>query len=291
MNIDNCCMMKLNEEQDGVELKFNRSLNQEEQSFLNKMGFKWSKRKKIYYAKQSPERLKFAERISNNEINLVDDKNEQQKKVTDKSSIWELTQWNECNNVQENLTCKDIAGIVRKHIKHRFPMCLFSITSKYSSIYIYVKSSPFEKESEILKAILKYCENYTKSYEYCTEHDPYGYGSTYNFYFSIDINYDYIQTEQSSEIIEEIKDFQQQKLLQQKFEKEKKEAEYQEYLKKEQIRKQEYEKLEQIRKINAEKINNEIKIITLNETEQYYVTNIKFSEFEQEIEYQMQRKQ
>lgn len=283
MNINNCCTMNLNEEQDGIELKFNKSLNKEEQSSLNKAGFRWSKRKKIYYAKQSSERLKFAEKIANNEINLVDTKYKKLQKVTSENSLWKLTQWNELNNVQKNLTCKEIAGIVRKHIKQRFSMCTFSITFKDNSIYIYIKSSPFEKDSEILKAILKYCKNYIKSYEYCTEYDPYcDYGSTYNFYFSIDIDYNYCQTEQSSEIIEEIKDFQQQKLLQQKLEKEKKEAEYQEYLKKEQIRKQEYEKLEQIRKTNAEKINNEIKIITLNETEQYYITNIKFSEFEQE---------
>ena len=51
---------------------------------------------------------------------------------------------------------KEIAAIIRKHIRARFSMCKFSVTSDYHSINIDLLSSPFAKDSEEVKAIVHY---------------------------------------------------------------------------------------------------------------------------------------
>lgn len=55
--------MTINEELNGIELKFTKTLTEKELSTLYANGFKWSRRGGKWYAKQTPERLEFAQAL------------------------------------------------------------------------------------------------------------------------------------------------------------------------------------------------------------------------------------
>lgn len=61
--VSNGVTMVINEELNGIELKFSKTLTEEELSTLYANGFKWSKRGGKWYAKQTPKRLEFAQAL------------------------------------------------------------------------------------------------------------------------------------------------------------------------------------------------------------------------------------
>ena len=187
--------ISFNSEKNGIELRFGFKPSIEILAVLKQSGFRWSNRQKMWYAKQNERTIGVANSLSNGEDISVASTN---KTTTKCESLWTLTRTDGIeNHVDKAKETKEIAAEVRKHVKARFPMCKISITSDYNSVDADIKASPFDKESEELKAIRDYITAYIKSYKYCIEYDPYGdYGSSYNFYFSgCDIHYRYIQTE------------------------------------------------------------------------------------------------
>ena len=94
------------------------------------------------------------------------------------------------------LDTKEIAAIVRKHIKPRFPMCKFSVRSDYNSIDVDLLASPFEKDSDELNAIVHYIYVFVESYNYDNSDIMTDYFDV-NFYFSSErniVSYHYEQT-------------------------------------------------------------------------------------------------
>jgi len=83
--------------------------------------------------------------------------------------LWEMTRTSDIGNNFEKFRIydtKEIAAIIRKHIKPRFPMCKFSVKSDYNSIDIDLLASPFEKNSDELNAIVHYVYIFAQSYNY-----------------------------------------------------------------------------------------------------------------------------
>lgn len=77
--------------------------------------------------------------------------------------LWENTRTDKLESVQDYKENKVIAADVRKHLRERFPMCKWSITSDTYNIWINLVKSPFREDSEELKAITKYAYDYANS--------------------------------------------------------------------------------------------------------------------------------
>jgi len=192
--------------------------------------------------------------------------------------LWDLTQWSDIQ-VDNKQGTKSIASEMRKHVRTRFPMCKFSITSDYSSVSFYIVASPYDQESEYLKAIRLYCDNLIKAYRYCTCDDPYGdYGSSYNFYGShTSIDYHYKQTEQTAEIKSDMLDFDAKKALEETKVEEQKEKDYQLYLVQKELDKKSYEESAKKEAEQVQTINASISITDLAREQQYFVIGSQFA--------------
>lgn len=280
------CKITLNNELKGIELSFESKPDTTILTAIKENGFRWHNVKKVWYAKQSEERLQFANTLKELETRITEpaEKTEVNKviKVKNSMSLWDATRWTEENNVNEKLELKEIATTVRKHLKSRFTMCKLSVTSKNNSLYAEIKQSPFDIESAELKAIVNYIYKYVNSFKYCTCYDPYGdYGSSYNFYGVYENNivksYDYTQTEQTEEVKKDIEDFNKQLTIFEQQEEERKEKEYQEYLTKQEESKKAHEAREQEEARQIEEINNNINIIELAEDKKYYIIGSQFA--------------
>jgi hypothetical protein len=195
-------------------------------------------------------------------------------------SLWEATQFTELEGINRDAECKEIAKEIRTHIRKRFPQCKFSVTVPYyGKINLDIKSSPFEKGSIYLNAIRMYCEKLLSSYIICySPSDPYtDYAGSYNFYGRPEISWEYTQTEVTEQIKNDMSDFDKQLELFEIAEQERKEIEFQEHLKQEEIRNAEYNARMEEEKKQIEVINNNVTVNELNEDKQYFVIGSEFA--------------
>ena len=173
------CKVTHNQEKNGIELRFESKPDQNVIDQLKANGFRWSIKQKMWYAKESEQRMEFVNSVLRvGQILECGDPRVE-------TGLFDLTRTDAIeSHVDKNMPTKEIASQIRNHIRSRFPMCKFSVTSSASdSIHISVKSSPYDKDSEIIKAIMDYVKAYAHSFKYCTDYNPYGdYGSSYNFY-------------------------------------------------------------------------------------------------------------
>jgi hypothetical protein len=271
-----------NNELNGIELYFDSKPAQNIINSLKQNNFRWSGFKSCWYAKQSEKTIteanKYIAQQEQPEETSIKTESKQIKKENKILSLWDLTTWKKIE-VNSHQPVKEIAAEIRKHVKSRFTMCKFSVTSDYNSISFYITASPYEKDSQYLKAIEDYCTNLLKAYNYCTCYDPYGdYGSSYNFYGSYaKISYDYIQTEQTEEIKADMKDFDYKKAEFEKAEEERKEKEYQEQQKQREEDHKKYLIRQEEEKKEIELINNSVNVIELSEDKQYFVIGSQFA--------------
>lgn len=290
------CTITLNNDFKGIELSFESKPEAEVLTAIKSNGFRWHNGKKVWYAKQSEQTLTFANTLKELEtlpvveqVTTIKDTFKKENKTVVKKlsksnlSLFESTRWNEeTTNVNKSLSIKEIAAIVRKSLRERFPLCKLSVTSSSGNLYVEIKESPYNVESEELKAIAHYCYQYANSFKYCTSHDPYGdYGSSYNFYGVYENNivkdYDYTQKEQTEAILLDITDFE-SKIEQLEIEEEaKKESEFTEFLKSQAIKEAEYKEKESETDRQVKAINENVKVIDLSETEKYIVVGSQFA--------------
>lgn len=267
------CKVLLNEKLNGVELYFEGKPSVAVLSDLKANGFRWNGKKVCWYAKQSEETLKVANTYSEGSKEVA---TASLKKIN-KIDLFELTTFTEVVR-EKNYNTKEIAKEIRLALKARFKFVKFSVTSK-DRISVTIKSAPFEKDSIYLKAIQEYVDKLVESYNFCTCYDPYGdYGSSYNFYFfGCKVDYDYIQIEATSEIIEAMKQFDIKLAEAEELKRVEEEREYQEYLIKMEQEKKEAEERQKQVKADKEYINNNIEVVDLEEGNQYFVKNAYFA--------------
>lgn len=209
------CNVTMNQEKSGIEIRFDTKPQQSVLDGLREHGFKWSNRQKMWYAKQSDERMAFVATLSSCSCNNNSEKVQTSDEAYD---LFALTRTDAIgSNCSEKLSTKEIAARIRLHIRRRFPMCRISVTtsygSMYSAIHIEILESPFAKDSDELKAIAEYFQKYAQSFRYCTDFDPYGdYGSSYNFSGAYNpLSYGYKQTEMTVKYMNMAERFQQAK--------------------------------------------------------------------------------
>ncbi|MGG1444993.1 LPD29 domain-containing protein [Brevibacillus laterosporus] len=151
--------LKINEELNGIELYFNSKPVQKVIYNLKENGFRWSGFKKCWYAKQSERAFQIARSLANDSEQVAMSTEKVVKKTKTKNnniSLWDSTRWTDIEVNKEQYT-KEMAKEIRTHVRKRFPQCKFSVKSDYNSINFYIVSSPYEEESEYLKAIWGYC--------------------------------------------------------------------------------------------------------------------------------------
>lgn len=266
------CKILLNEKLNGVELYFEGKPAGAILADLKANGFRWNGKKVCWYAKQSEETLKVANKYSEGSKEVT---TTSLKKIN-KIDLFELTTFTEVVR-EKNYNTKEIAKEIRTHLKARFKFVKFSVTSK-DNIRVEIKTAPFEKDSIYLKAIIEYVDKLVESYNFCTCYDPYGdYGSSYNFYYFGCKLYDYEQVEATAELIEAMKQFDIKMTEAEKAKEEQEQKEYQEYLIKMEQEKKEVEERQKQIKADKEYINDNVEVVDLEEENQYFVKNAYFA--------------
>lgn len=167
--VDIMCNVTLNEEKQGIEVRFDNKSTKDVLDKLKEYGFRWSNRQKMWYAKQNAERLELVNSLSEEKTNT-------EKVVTNVvPDLWGLTRVeNIGKHPEENLSTKEIAALIRKHLRSRFPMFKISVTSDFDSISAYVTTSPYEEKSEEIIELLNYIGEYIESYKANSRYDFYG---------------------------------------------------------------------------------------------------------------------
>lgn len=275
-------VLKINEELNGIELYFDNKPGNETLTHLKSNGFRYSGFKKCWWSKRTNESLRVAKDITKNKITYIETKHQNKKVKKIDFNLWNATQWApfEVNKEQD---VKLISKEIKKHLTQRFPGFKFSVRTggnyMYSSIDIEIKKTPYEKKSAYLSAVRVYCETLLNHYRNCYDAaDPYtDYAGSYNFYGNVSIDWEYSQSEQTDGIKTDC-DLYDQKLEEKaKEEKQKKDAEFKQYLEEEERRNKEYQRMQIEESEKAEGINSSVEIKELSEEKQYFVMNSKFA--------------
>lgn len=259
----------LNREKNGIEIRFDSKPAAEIISDLKANGFRWSSKQKMWYAKQTAERMEFIGKLG--KVSTVSEKSKLE--VYD---LWKMTRTDEIGNNFEKYhiyDTKEIAAIIRKHLKSRFTMCKWSITKDGNSIYINILVSPFAIDSDELKAIVHYAYEFAQSYNY-NNSDPYSDYYDVNFYgaYEHDIvkSYRYEQREMTDSERNISEAFKAEKSAFDIAEEERKEKELEESIKKAEIERKEAEE----RAIKENLIHDKIESSFVENTVDYFVMNV-----------------
>lgn len=159
----------LNNDKNGIELRFDQKPSAEVLEAIKGAGFRWSGKQKMWYAKQSETTIAIADELAKSEGFFIPDEELNQKK-NEIYDLWALTRTEGIENHFEKYHIydnKEIAAQIRKHLRERFPMCKWSVTKDgYNSIHVYLLSSPFAIDSEAVKAIVHYAYEFAQSFNY-----------------------------------------------------------------------------------------------------------------------------
>lgn len=259
-------LITLNTEKNGIELRFDTKPNTDIITAIKEAGFRWSGKQKIWYAKQNDETVALANQISESEGSF-----EYKPKTEINIDLWSLTRTEgiEDNYGKNRITnTKEIAANIRKHLRNRFSMCKWSVTSDYNSICVRLLESPFSRDSEVLKAIVNYAYTYAQSWNYDNSDSMTDYFDVnfYGVYKNDIVNYNYNQRECKPNETEIETDFLAKKsefdAEQKKQEEERIKKGVEEYI----IRQAEYEKAEAERQKKIHRIEKNAEIKTVNYT-------------------------
>lgn len=256
----------MNNEKNGIEIRFDGKPESSIIVALKENGFRWSGKQKMWYAKQSADRISFAESLGEFS-SPIKNKAEQHEKY----NLWEMTR---TDGIEDNYSkyhiysTKEIAAIIRKNLRARFPMCKWSITSDYNSICIDLLASPFCSESDEIKAIIHYAYKFAESYNYDNSDSMTDYFDVnfYGVYESSILSHHYEQKEMTDDDKEMCKVFQQNKVDFEAAEEIRKQKEFEEQMKQREIEEAEAKKRAEIRKANEKIIEDNHTVKKVNYT-------------------------
>ena len=193
--------INFNEAKNGIEIRFDEKPESSVLAALKENGFRWSGKQKIWYAKQTDERIEFVKKLNGGEEISVSNKTKH-----DNKRRYDLFALTRTDNIENNYAkyyirdTKELAAIFRKHLRERFPMCKWSVRKvDYNSVSITLKSSPYAIDSDEVMAITEYAYRFADSYNYDNSDIMTDYFDV-NFYgvnsrYSIIDKWDYEQTE------------------------------------------------------------------------------------------------
>ena len=263
----------LNNELNGIEIKFTEKPTSETLEALKANGFHWHRVKKLWYAKNTSERLQIAQTVVNGGNLEVVTKTES-KKNTCSLSLWKRCKIDEIPVHAKNLDTKTIAKETREHIKERFPEIKFSCRigsdrwAASNEVNFNFKSAPYKKDSVYFKAIEKYVDAWLWSYNYDNSDAMTDY---FDRHFYEDIStYNFEETEPTENQIEDMKNFDAEMLAAQQAEEKRQKEAYEKRLIEEQKEKKEAE--EKKKRENLVEIINHIKIVDFAENKKYIIS-------------------
>lgn len=253
----------LNTEKNGIELRFDTKPNTDVITAIKEAGFRWSGKQRMWYAKQNDETVALANQISESEGSF-----EYKPKTETNIDLWSLTRTEgiEDNYDKTRITnTKEIAANIRKHLRNRFSMCKWSVTSDYNSIRVELLESPFSRNSEALKAIVNYAYTYTQSWNYNNSDLMTDYFDV-NFYSTCKVSYNYNQRECKPNETELETDFLAKKSEFDAEQKKQQEERIKKGVEEYKIRQAEYEKAEAERQQKIHRIEKNAEIKTVDYT-------------------------
>lgn len=257
----------LNNEKKGIEIRFDGKPDASILESLKANGFKWSVKQKMWYAKQTDERMTFAG-------NLGDITETAEAKT--KQEIYDLWSMTRTDGIENNFAkyriydTKEIAARIRQHLRSRFPMCKWSVTKDHNRIDVSLLASPYKKDKEEVKAIVHYAYKFTQSYNYNDSDSMTDYFDV-NFYgtsseYSI-LDYRYQQREMTEEEKAISEKFKTAKAAFDKSEEERKAKELEDALKQRKIERKEAE----IRAAKEKEIHSKIESSFTEKVVDYFV--------------------
>lgn len=204
----------LNAEKNGVEIRFDARPAAEVLESIKAAGYRWSRARRLWWARQNPETLEAAQAVA--EGRQID-----QAPSTEAPSLWERVQWtpgpggDDCHahtvgsNYKRGLANREIAATVKRELTRRFPRCRWSATSAgYNSVNVYLLAAPYynaqgaesrrewAEQSPELAAVMSYARALLESYNYDDGDSMTDYYDV-NFYGTAEIAYRYQQTPQT----------------------------------------------------------------------------------------------
>ncbi len=296
-----------NAELNGIELKFDTKPSETILNLLRSAGYRWHNVKKIWYAKQNERAIKAAEQITQDENGIISDA-PIAKKENGYKSLYERLKftigtadkskynYKYVGSNYTGLTVKDTAVMIRKILKENLPEVKFSVTSDHHSIEINIKASPYDNKhlkyessrdpaeyraydaehNKEIEAIKDYCSALLESYNYDDSDSMTDYFDVH-FYKNIYVDRDYIQTEQTEEIKNDIENFR-QALINAECEAEaEKEKEYQKRIEEAEKQREESLKYAKIAAEHKEYILNNVSFTDLTDESQYMIFNSQFA--------------
>lgn len=266
--------MTINNAKQGIEIRFNGKPDSSIIGSLKDNGFRWSPKQKMWYAKQTENRLAFAATLDGIEIEEIPN----QPTASAEPEIFDLWTATRTDKIGNNLTAtkgksnKEIAAIVRKYLRERFPFVKWSVTSDINSIHIEIKSSPFVRREEECEAIREYAEKYLDSFN----EDHSDYMTDYfdvRFYSSATYACPYTQTEHpDAEAIAE--NFKASVAAHREAERERMRREYEERERQREAEAKAYEERRKIEEAQIAQIEANAEITDLPEDKQYFIENL-----------------
>ena len=278
----------LNAEKNGVEIRFDSKPAAAILETIKAAGYRWSRARRIWWAKQSPKAMETAQAVAEGRM--------EEQAVKDTSTaldLWERTRWtpgpggDECHahtvgsNYKAGLSNKEIAATVKRELSRRFPAIRWSVTTQgYNSINVYLKSGPYENHKEVsrhewkdaspeLFAIMNYAEKLLASYNW-DDSDPYADYSSRNFYDFVEV-YDYQQTEPTEAQRAEIEQFRARMEEEKRKEEERREREWKEEQARRTIEAQEAAKRDEERRAVIAELTAAATVRALEPSEQYVI--------------------
>lgn len=253
----------LNTEKNGIELRFDTKPNTDIITAIKEAGFRWSGKQRMWYAKQNDGTVALANQISESEGSF-----EYKPKTETNIDLWSLTRTEgiEDNYGKTRITnTKEIAANIRKHLRNRFSMCKWSVTSDYNSIRVELLESSFSRNSEALKAIVNYAYTYAQSWNYNNSDLMTDYFDV-NFYSTCKVSYNYNQRECKPNETELETDFLAKKSEFDAEQKKQKEERIKKGVEEYKIRQAEYKKAEAERQKKIHRIEKNAEIKTVDYT-------------------------
>lgn len=264
------CKVLLNNELNGIELIFENKPASDILTAIKGAGFRWHNVKKIWYAKQTAERIALANSLNDGAIVKAAKANKKEL-----APLWERCK---VENIPHHEICTDtkkVAAETRKHIKELFPEVKFSCRigsggwAAANEVNFYFISSPYEKDSAPMEAIEKYVKAWLWSFNYDNSDSMTDYFDR-GFYEHVGYN-SYITTEPTEKDLAEINDFNMKNDAFIKEQEEKAHAEYIKHCEEMERQQKEYEERRKIREAQQTEIINHVKVVELEENKKYLI--------------------
>lgn len=263
----------INKELNGIEIIFGSKPTQEIIDSLKNSGFRWHKVKKLWYAKNTEERLAFAESIADGKTETV---NTNVKKAESFPSLWERCKTETIPEHDRRTDTKTVAAETRKHIKQRFPEIRFSCRigssgwAAANEVNFYFKSAPFAKDSIYFEAVESYVKAWLWSFNYDNSDSMTDYFDR-NFYENIS-DWDFEETKPTEAQKADLANFDMESKKAKEEEERQKEEEYKKYLAEQEEAEKAYKERQKIEEAQKEEINNHVKIVDIAENEKYIIS-------------------